>query len=71
MSTVTQIPRFNALAAYEAEREENRRLFALLNNVLFVADGLANRLDRYGADTSNARAVIAQARAERFEDVAA
>ncbi|HCS17692.1 MAG TPA: hypothetical protein DIW45_07835 [Erythrobacter sp.] len=71
MNAPTKIQPFNALAAYEAERDENRRLWNILNNVLMVADDAVGQLARKGVNVTTKRAILAQARAERFEDVAA
>ena len=71
MNAQAQFPRFNALAAYEAERDENRRLFELLGNVLMVADHMASLLERQGYDLGAKRAILDNARKARFEDLAA
>lgn len=71
MNAQTTFPRFNALAAYEAEREENRRLDSLLDHSIFMMEGMVRRLERYGEDVSTYRLHIAKAKQQRFEGVAA
>ena len=66
-----EAPRFNPMEAYERERDENRRLYGLLTNVLFVAEGMLGELERKGVDVSHRRAIIANAKAARFEDTVA
>ena len=69
MNTQTKIepPSFNALAAYESERERNRRFWDILQNVLFVADGMAGEMERAGFDVTTRKIILAKARAERLE----
>lgn len=71
MNAQTNIPRFNAMAAYEAERDENRRLYTLLNKCLHLADSMATKLERHGEDASVYRRFIINARREALEDIAA
>lgn len=64
---VLNVPRFNALAAYERERDENRRLFDLLTRSTVLMRGMADRLERYGEDVTEKRAFMEHASKARFE----
>lgn len=66
MNMQTKIEPFDALAAYEREREENRRLFDLIGKVLFVADDLIAKVERGGEDVTVKKAILEQARRERL-----
>ena len=67
MNAQINIPRFNALEAYERERDINRRLFRHLSDVLFVADDMVRKLERHGYDVSHKRAILDKARRERLD----
>lgn len=58
---------FNAFAAYNAERDENHRLFRLINAALFMLEGNQDKLNRHGYDTTAQKEFIAKLRKERFE----
>lgn len=62
-----EVPHFNAMAAYERERETNRRLWRHLSNVLMIAEAMAWEQEREGKDVSTRRAIIEKARAERWQ----
>lgn len=65
MNTQTKPPDvpFNALAAYERGRDENRRLYDLLNRSLMLLDMECDRRELRGENVKHIRAFIKEARA--------
>lgn len=57
---------FDALGAYEREREANRNLWDALSKVLLVTGALLDEADRRGEDTATRRAIYDQAREQRW-----
>lgn len=54
---------FNAYAAYEAARDENRNLWAALIRSLALIDSNADRLERRGEDVAHLRTFSRNTRA--------
>ena len=54
---------FNAFAAYEREREENRRLYGMLFKAVTILRLDADRREARGEDVSHVRAFIKEASA--------
>ena len=71
MTAQSKIRPFNAMAAYEAEREENRRLYSVVYKALHFADSMADKLERAGVDASVYRGYIAELRRDSLADIAA
>lgn len=67
IQTKVEVPRFNAMAAYEQAREQNHRLYDLLERSLISMECMADRLERRGEDQSHTRRFIASARKERLQ----
>ena len=61
MNAVTNILPFNALGAYEREREENRRIYSKLSKALTLLRMECSRRELRGEDVSHIRAFIAEA----------
>ena len=61
-----QIIPFNAYAAYEAEREANRKLWEHLTNAINMLEAATGELERLGEDQDVRKAYIRRLRRERF-----
>ena len=61
MADVIEIKAFNAVAAYEREREENRRVWGLLQRAIILHRMEAERRERNGEDATGLRRFIADA----------
>jgi len=57
-----EVPVFNALAAYERERAENRRLHGLLDRALILLNMETTRRELAGDDVAHIRGFISEAR---------
>ena len=66
MNAQTKIRPFNSLEAYYAERDENARLWGLIEALLFTADNMAEKLAREGHDVAHTQAFLARTRKERW-----